>query len=601
MRPIMEAAYEDLASGRIPIVVAPTGYGKTRASPEIYNRARQDGLASGLVHVAPLRSLVRRIYLDIFKDAGGAYQMHDPRPGEDKSPYLLRPLVVTTLDSFTYNMYRLPVLESLKIREGLSYGHYYPVYTSVLSSVVVFDEAHLYLSDEASESMIIDTLKALTSYLARAGASLIIETATMRPSTIASIASAMSRSRREIVVRIPSCPERGQGKWKYRERLCSALCDVRGLWIEETRDESLEAADRGIRWDTKVYSSWESALAKAKQLSRDGRVLIVANTVPRAIWISERLGGDALLIHGRLSAADRERAEEELGRRDGPRIIVSTQVIEAGVDVNSIAVITEAAPIESLVQRAGRACRRGEELEYCRENGAHIGIVHTGEPSKVYPRESVEKAVEAVRQRTERGVPIDWRAPCPGSDAETYTSLIAEADAPSPTRKPASSAGSLLEVFLESDGVPDFIQEISRLEGWCGLVRNTIMMPILVEEGDSVVASLEWALARADKILEKHEETGAPLLVGIPVAGDSEPLTGPALEAWRYYQGMRGPAEGSAQRERNCYELLNRLARDQRRIASGRGAGVARYLWAFKAKPGAYVSRKGFTADMPKG
>ncbi|NPA96602.1 MAG: DEAD/DEAH box helicase, partial [Crenarchaeota archaeon] len=197
MRPVMEETYRDLSEGRIPIVVAPTGYGKTRASPEIYERAKSEGMAGGLVHVAPLRSLVHRIYEDTFKEYGGAYQMHvPPKQGDeaisphDKSPYFLRDLVVTTLDSFTLNMYRLPILESLKIESGLSLGHYYPVYTSVLSSVVVFDEAHLYLGEEAQDQGVtVETLEALVRFLAAAGTSLIVETATMKPSTLRSIAS----------------------------------------------------------------------------------------------------------------------------------------------------------------------------------------------------------------------------------------------------------------------------------------------------------------------------------------------------------------------------------------------------------------------------
>ena len=133
-------------------------------------------------------------------------------------------------------------------------------------------------------------------------------------------------------------------------------------------------------------------------------------------------------------------------------------------------------------------------------------------------------------------------------------------------------------------------------------MRNTIMMPILVDGGDSVVASLEWALARAEKTLETDERTGAPLLVGVPVAGDGETLTGPASEAWSYYKKrMRGPPGRSGRGDPDCYELLEKLARDQRRIAREGGAGVARYVWALKARPGAYERRKGFKTDMPRG
>ena len=46
------------------------------------------------------------------------------------------------------------------------------------------------------------------------------------------------------------------------------------------------------------------------------------------------------------------------GRPDD-RIVVATQVVEAGIDLNAALLITEAAPWPSLVQRAGRCNRTG--------------------------------------------------------------------------------------------------------------------------------------------------------------------------------------------------------------------------------------------------
>ena len=42
----------------------------------------------------------------------------------------------------------------------------------------------------------------------------------------------------------------------------------------------------------------------------------------------------------------------------GGRIVVTTQVVEAGLDLDAAVMITEAAPWPSLIQRAGR-CNRG--------------------------------------------------------------------------------------------------------------------------------------------------------------------------------------------------------------------------------------------------
>jgi CRISPR-associated endonuclease/helicase Cas3 len=58
---------------------------------------------------------------------------------------------------------------------------------------------------------------------------------------------------------------------------------------------------------------------------------------------------------------DRALAESKAGERGA--IVVSTQVIEAGVDISATTLFTELAPWASLVQRFGRCNRTGENRE----------------------------------------------------------------------------------------------------------------------------------------------------------------------------------------------------------------------------------------------
>lgn len=104
-----------------------------------------------------------------------------------------------------------------------------------------------------------------------------------------------------------------------------------------------------------------------------GRItLVVCNTVERATAtfdelrkIKKRRGGgpELRLVHGRFRFCDRERWTEFLNReachRGVDRIIVATQVIEAGVDMTAGCLVTEAAPWANLVQRFGRCARYG--------------------------------------------------------------------------------------------------------------------------------------------------------------------------------------------------------------------------------------------------
>lgn len=99
------------------------------------------------------------------------------------------------------------------------------------------------------------------------------------------------------------------------------------------------------------------------------RTLIVANTVKAATAIAKALrrlkpAADVLLIHSRYRGVDRAARVETLTAPPGGNglIAVSTQVVEAGVDIDSAVLITEAAPWPSVCQRSGR-CNRYAQVE----------------------------------------------------------------------------------------------------------------------------------------------------------------------------------------------------------------------------------------------
>lgn len=90
--------------------------------------------------------------------------------------------------------------------------------------------------------------------------------------------------------------------------------------------------------------------------------LAVLNTVDAAGAVYRHLRGgpaECMLLHSRFRGIEREQLMADLIGRPGNRIVVSTQVIEAGIDLNAAVLVTEAAPWPSLVQRAGRCNRTG--------------------------------------------------------------------------------------------------------------------------------------------------------------------------------------------------------------------------------------------------
>lgn len=94
------------------------------------------------------------------------------------------------------------------------------------------------------------------------------------------------------------------------------------------------------------------------------QTLVILNRVDRAQDLYSALGaGDSerLLLHARFRAVERRAIEECLQQSPGAggRIVVATQAVEAGIDLDSRVLFTELAPWPSLVQRFGRCNRAG--------------------------------------------------------------------------------------------------------------------------------------------------------------------------------------------------------------------------------------------------
>jgi len=97
------------------------------------------------------------------------------------------------------------------------------------------------------------------------------------------------------------------------------------------------------------------------------QTLVVLNTVERAkavfaaIKKQTKAPGDVLLVHSRFRPAEREPLNDRLSLPAADRIIIATQVVEAGVDISARTLITDLAPWASIVQRIGRCNRTGDD------------------------------------------------------------------------------------------------------------------------------------------------------------------------------------------------------------------------------------------------
>ena len=92
---------------------------------------------------------------------------------------------------------------------------------------------------------------------------------------------------------------------------------------------------------------------------------IIVNTVKRAQELYDLIkkeGCECKLIHSRFREKDRSKLNEWINALDQhkDKIIISTQVLEAGVDISVRTMITEIAPWANMVQRFGRCNRTGK-------------------------------------------------------------------------------------------------------------------------------------------------------------------------------------------------------------------------------------------------
>lgn len=169
--------------------------------------------------------------------------------------------------------------------------------------------------------------------------------------------------------------------------------------------------------------------------------LIIMNTVERATQVHSELRKtleaaprgrqrrnvpertpDLVLLHSRFRPVERRQAlDGALGElSDNGRIVVSTQVIEAGVDMDARILITELAPWSSVVQRLGRCNRKGEhsdaEVKWIDVMGAASAPYDAAElevsrerlkalegtdvcPSSLHPADSLTRPCHVIRRR----------------------------------------------------------------------------------------------------------------------------------------------------------------------------------------------------------
>lgn len=129
-------------------------------------------------------------------------------------------------------------------------------------------------------------------------------------------------------------------------------------------DKKLDEFDRHI---INKIDSWEDSTSLIQDnLTKNNKILIVCNRIKEAqeqyFDLKEQYPDiPILLLHSRFKRGDRNEKERELmmlNASDEACIVVSTQVVEVSLDISFDVMITQAAPLDALIQRFGRINRK---------------------------------------------------------------------------------------------------------------------------------------------------------------------------------------------------------------------------------------------------
>jgi CRISPR-associated endonuclease/helicase Cas3 len=337
----------ELLEGRSLILRAPTGSGKTWAVlvPFLYRHLAQRDCSTTdrIIYALPLRTLASSLYrstaerIQEFVGATTAveyrprerkYSRNDPlyitlqMGGHQDDPFFEGHVVFTTIDQLLSSYLFAPV--SLPARVGnIGAG-------ALIGSLVVFDEVHLLDPQRslATTSEMLDRLNGLAQF--------VLMTATLPDSVMEWLGRKLSGKSKVLSTHeVLALPSHTSKKRHFS-------------WVPHPL-----AAQDVLRNHAERTIVIVNSVARAQSLFREVRQNLEG--IPGAPVV--------LLLHSRFFRDDRQHWESQVEEYFGPKatksnaILISTQVVEAGIDISADVLLTELAPLNSLIQRAGRVAR----------------------------------------------------------------------------------------------------------------------------------------------------------------------------------------------------------------------------------------------------
>jgi len=420
-----------LAAPCLAIIEAPTGEGKTEAALALAHRLAQahgtDELYYALPTMATSNQMFTRlqIHLDrrlVLPDCsmqlihGQAFLMEDDRLesalnlgeatdwraaqnwiGADKRKAILMPFGVGTIDQAE--------LAALHVR-------YVALRLAGLAGkVVILDEVHAY------DTYMTTIVEMLLQWLSALGTSVILLSATLPKAQRKKLAEAYGGTPLTDDIRLDSYPS-----------LFVANCAGK---TPHYAQPAASQPDRRIVLDKNLYFTDDEAESKAawllKAVEQGGCACWITNTVERAQKLFEQLDKLSspeiflMLLHASLPLDERLKREKELtdlygreGKRPFKGVVIGTQVLEQSLDLDFDIMVSDLAPIDFLLQRAGRLHRhqrgkRGQPRLYLnvRTGDGKLELAETD--TWIYDEFLLRQTWATLEGKSEINLPADYR------------------------------------------------------------------------------------------------------------------------------------------------------------------------------------------------
>ncbi len=332
--------FDSIINKKNVILQIPTGGGKTWSAlaPFIFSwnnwkldNENADNFPKKLIYSLPLRTLANSIYKnvaenDLIKDLGLLVSLQTGENPQDR--FFESDIIFTTIDQTLSNALGIPL--SLSNRLGnINAG-------AVFTSYLIFDEFHLLDPNRSLETtiLLLKKLKNITPFC--------LMTATLTDVFIEKISST-----RELNAEIIKVDEEEYSKFAF---------------VKKNVKKSIQVFETSI--------NVRKILEEHKNKS-----IVICNTVDRCKLIFKEISElandevELICIHSQFFQKDRKEKEKKILRLFGKEsenenvILVSTQVIEVGLDISCEKLHSEISPINSLVQRFGRCVRWGGKGE----------------------------------------------------------------------------------------------------------------------------------------------------------------------------------------------------------------------------------------------